>query len=65
MNTMCGVSLAKHLRAADVFPPFRVEHIVFIHILSAVKPVHIFMVWNRVAKNSLIAELCFHRFDII
>ena len=65
MNTMCALSLAKHLRAAGVFPPFRVEHIVLIHIPSVVKPVHIFMVWNRVAKNCLIAELCFHCFHII
>ena len=33
-------------------------HIVFIHIPSvAVKPVHIFMVRNRVCKNCLMAEL--------
>ena len=38
-------------------------HIVFIHIPSvAVKPVHIFMVRNRVCKNCLMAELCFHCF---
>ena len=37
-------------------------HIVFIHIPSAVKPVHIFMVRNRVSKSHLMAQLCFHRF---
>ena len=38
-------------------------HIVFIHIPSvAVKPVHIFMVRNRVCKTCLMAELCFHCF---
>ena len=37
-------------------------HIVFIHILSVVKPVYIFMTRNRVSKSCLMAEFCFHRF---
>ena len=40
------------------------SEIVFIYILhiSLVKPVHIFLVRNRVSKSFLMAELCFHRF---
>ena len=37
-------------------------HIVFIHIPSVVKAVHIFMTRNRVPKSCLIAELCFCHF---
>ena len=39
-------------------------HIMFIHITSAVKPVHILMAGNRVSKSCLMAGLCFHRFLI-
>ena len=34
--------------------------LVFTHITSVVKPVHIFMVRSRVSKSRLKAELCFH-----
>lgn len=37
-------------------------HIIFIHITSVEKPVHIFMAKNRVSKSCLIAELCYHPF---
>ena len=37
-------------------------HIVFIHITSVVKIVHIFMARNRVSESCLIAELYFYRF---
>ena len=37
-------------------------HILFIHIPSVVKPVHIFMTRNRVSKSCLMTEPCFHRF---
>ena len=36
-------------------------HIVFIHILSVVKPVHIFMARSRICKSCLTVELYFHR----
>ena len=36
--------------------------VVFIHILSVVKPVHIFMARNRFSKSSLMDELCFYCF---
>ena len=34
-------------------------HIIFIHITSAEKPVHIFMARSRVSKSCLLGELCF------
>ena len=34
--------------------------LVFTHITSVVKPVHIFMARSRVSKSRLKAELCFH-----
>ena len=34
-------------------------HIIFIHITSVEKPVHIFMARNRVSKSCLLGELCF------
>ena len=34
----------------------------FIHIPFVVKPVHIFMMKNRVSKSCLMAELCFYHF---
>ena len=37
-------------------------HTLFIHEKSVLKPVHKFMVKNRVSKSCLMAELCFHRF---
>ena len=37
-------------------------HILFIHITSVVKSVHIFMVRNKVSKSCLMVELCLHRF---
>ena len=37
-------------------------HIVFIHLPSLVKPVHILMAKNRVSKSCLMAELYFHCF---
>ena len=40
----------------------KMKFLVFIHIPSVVKPVHIFMARNRVSKSCLMAELCFHRF---
>ena len=36
--------------------------IVFTHIASVVKPVHIFMAGSRVSKSRLKAELCFYRY---
>ena len=63
---MCAVSLAIHLRAmcATALRWFARDtaHIVFIHITSVEKSVHISMARNRVSKNCLMAELCFHRF---
>ena len=35
-------------------------HIVFIHIPSVVKPVHIFMVTNKDSKTFSMTELCLH-----
>ena len=32
------------------------------HITSVVKPVHTFIASNRLSKNCLMDELCFHRF---
>ena len=57
MNTMCAVSsTALRWFTSDT------AHIVFIHIPSVMKPVHIFMARNRVSKSCLMAELYFHRF---
>ena len=36
--------------------------VLFIHITSVGKSVHIFMARNRVSKSCLMAELCFHCF---
>ena len=37
-------------------------HFGFIHITSVVKPVHIFVVRNRISKSCLLTEPCFHCF---
>ena len=37
-------------------------HIVLIYVPSVVKPVHIFMVRNRVSKSCLMVELCYQHF---
>ena len=36
--------------------------LVFTHIKSVVKPVHIFMARSRVSRSHLKVELCFHRY---
>ena len=40
----------------------KMKFLVFIHIPSVVKPVHIFMARSRASEDCILPELCFHRF---